>query len=181
MSSTTPHTFKERTQESLTRFLTVFIYTWILLAIFAIHKSIVLSEYNFTYRQGLQVLNALVLAKILFIGEELRFGERFKDQPLIYAMLFKAFVFAILLVTCDLLEGLIVGYFRGESVAKSISDVGGGTIYGVIMTGIVMFVVLIPFFGFRELSEVIGERRLHDLLFVRRTKFAESTECDRSP
>ncbi|WP_046862757.1 hypothetical protein [Microvirga massiliensis] len=72
-------------------------------------------------------MNALVLAKILFVAEELKVGERYEWEPLIYAMAFKAAVYSVLLAACEILEGLVVGHFRGKTLAESLSEVGGGT------------------------------------------------------
>ena len=36
--------------------------------------------------------------------------------------------------------------------------------------GMIMFVALIPFFAFKEIGRVIGERELHALIFKRGTK-----------
>jgi hypothetical protein len=165
------HSRGEKAVSGLKRFGAIFLYLWVLLAIGALHKSLILSEVGIIhYRQGLAVLNALVLAKIMFVAEELKVGEHYNRQPLIYAMLFKAAVYSVLLAVFDILEGLIVGYFRDKSLAESLSDVGGGTPFGIFTTMLLMFVALLPFFGFRELCDVIGEPELHRLLFVKRTR-----------
>jgi hypothetical protein len=36
-------------------------------------------------------------------------------------------------------------------------------------------VVLIPYFAFREMAKVVGERQMRELLFVRRTKLGAVT------
>ena len=36
--------------------------------------------------------------------------------------------------------------------------------------GMIMFVALIPFFAFKEIGRVIGERELYSLIFKRGTK-----------
>src|SRR5512146_421768 len=113
MSETVSHSRRKKAVSSLKRFGVIFFYLWGLLAIGALHNSLILSEIGiFHYRQGLAVVNALVLAKIMFVAEELKVGEHYNRQPLIYAMLFKAAVYAVLLAVFDILEGLIVGYFR---------------------------------------------------------------------
>src|SRR5689334_19334773 len=171
MSYAMPHTRREKAISGLKRFGVIFFYLWGLLAIGALHKSLILSEYGIIhYRQGFAVVNALVLAKIMFVAEELKFGEHYKRQPLIYAMLFKAAVYSILLAVFDILEGVVVGYFRHKSLADSLSDIGGGTPLGILTAMLLMFVALLPFFGFRELCDVIGEPELHRLLFVKRTR-----------
>jgi uncharacterized protein YacL len=177
MPDTMPHSRRKKAVSGLKRFGVIFLYLWGLLAIGALHKSLILSEVGIIhYRQGLAVVNALVLAKIMFVAEELKLGEHYGRQPLIYAMLFKAAVYSILLAAFDIVEGLIVGYFRDRSLAESLSDVGGGTPFGIFTTTLLLFVALLPFFGFRELRDVIGESELHRLLFVKRTRLRVTDE-----
>ena len=39
---------------------------------------------------------------------------------------------------------------------------------GILVVGVMMFVVLMPFFAMRELSRELGNDRLYELFFVRR-------------
>jgi hypothetical protein len=170
MSDAEPKSRKEKALSGLKHFSVIFFYLWGLLAIFALHKSLVLSENGIQYRQGFAIVNALMLAKIIFIAEEFRVGERYEQEPLVFAMVFKAAVYSILLTAFEILEGIAIGYVRGKDLAASLSDVGGGTAFGIITSTLLAFFALLPFFGFRELCQVIGEPELHRLLFVRRTR-----------
>jgi hypothetical protein len=49
--------------------------------------------------------------------------------------------------------------------------VGGGSLKGIFSVGIMMFVVLTPFFALRKLARDFGDDRLYELFFVRRTKY----------
>jgi len=66
----------------------------------------------------------------------------------------------------------VIGTFRGKTISQSIDAIGGGTLEGILSVGVIIFVVLIPFFAFREMTKVVGNREMRDLLFVRRTKLA---------
>ncbi|WP_114947971.1 hypothetical protein [Microvirga calopogonii] len=176
MSDTAPLTRRQKTVSELKRFGIIFFYFWVLLAISSLHKSLILEESGLPYRQSFAIMNALVLAKILFVAEELKVGERYEREPLIYAMVFKAAVYSVLLAACEILEGLAVGYFRSKTIAESLSDVGGGTSFGILTTTLLLFVALFPFFGFRELCAVIGEPELHRLLFVKRIRLRTMDE-----
>lgn len=176
MSDTAPLTRRDRAVSGLKRFAVIFLYFWGLLAIMALHKSLILAESGLHYRQGFAIVNALVLAKILFVAEEFKVGERYEREPLVYAMVFKAAVYSVLLTVCEVLEGLIVGYIRSKSLAESLSDVGGGAPFGIVTTTLLLFFALLPFFGFRELSQVVGEPELHRLLFVKRGRLRITDE-----
>lgn len=157
------------------KFAVRFLYLWILFALFALHKSILLPDTGIIHGQGFAALNAFVLAKVMLVGDNLHVGENFDARPLVYPVLFKSALFAIILVCFDLIEEIVVGSWHGKSIAESIWSIGGGTLEGILSIGIIMFVVLIPYFAFREMAKVVGEREMRELLFVRRTKLGAVT------
>lgn len=154
------------------KLVVIFLYLWVLFGLFALHKSILLPEEGILYGQGFAIVNAFVLAKVMLVADNLHVGENFETRPLIYPVLFKSALFAIILVCFDLIEEVVVGTLRGKSISESIDAIGGGTLEGILSVGVIIFVVLIPFFAFREMTKVVGNREMRDLLFVRRTKLA---------
>ena len=152
------------------KFVVRFLYLWILFALFALHKSVLLPEEGYIYGQGFAVFNAFVLAKVMLVGDNLHVGENLDARPLVYPVLFKSALFAIILICFDLIEEVVMKNLRGESLVAGIWSVAGGSLKGILSVGIIMFVVLIPYFAFREMVKVVGERQMRELLFVRRTK-----------
>ena len=115
----------------------------------------------------------------MFFAENLHVGENFRSRPLIYPMLFKAALFAIILICFDLIEEVVTGALRGKAVAESISATGGGgTLKGILSVGVIVFVVLIPFFAFKEMTQIVGEQVMRDLLFVRRVELRPVPTAD---
>jgi hypothetical protein len=152
------------------KFVVIFFYLWVLFGLFALHKSILLPDEGIIYGQGFAVVNAFVLAKVMLVADNLHVGENFETRPLLYAVLFRSALFAIILVCFDLIEEVVVGTLRSKTISESIDAIGGGTLEGILSIGVIMFVVLIPFFAFREMTKVVGSREMRELLFVRRTK-----------
>jgi len=148
----------------------IFLYFWVLLSLFSFHKALVLKEEYLLYNQWFALINALVLAKVVLIGEFFRVGDRLKNRPLIYPIIFKSAVFALLLICFHILERTLTGVLHGKTVLQSVPSIGGGTLQGILMVGIIMFVALMPFFAFRELNQAIGTQQLHALLFGDPTK-----------
>jgi hypothetical protein len=71
------------------------------------YSMLMLHELNVTnsiFRYGFAIINALVLAKIIMIGEYARLGRRHEDQPLIISTLWKAFLFGLLVAASHILE-----------------------------------------------------------------------------
>jgi len=77
--------------------------------------------------------------------------KTFKDKALVYSILFKSAVYAAILVCMDILEEVMVGIFHGKPAAQGMTEVGGGGMKGIVLVGIMAFVLLIPLFAFREI------------------------------
>jgi hypothetical protein len=164
-------TLKEKAAHQLREFLVMFIYLWALFALLVINQSIVLAREAQDYQaHGFAILNALILAKVLFIGEDLHLGDRFRNKPLFYSILYKCFIFTLFIIGFHILERVIVGVWSGRTIAQSFPTIGGGSVNGILSLGATLFVALIPFFTFREISKVIGRGELWSLLLSRGTR-----------
>jgi hypothetical protein len=163
---------KEKAISEIKKFAVIVGYLWVLFVLFELHKFTILREQEpvtpFGYKVGFALINALILGKIILIAQAFHFGERFKDRPLVYGILFKSTVFSALLVCCDMLEETLVGVFHHKNLTESIPKLGGGGAEGMLLVGLMVFIVLIPFFSFTEVARVIGEDNLHSLIFKRR-------------
>ena len=149
------------------KFLGMAAYLWVMFGLFALHESIVLAKHQMSYKfYGFAIINSLVLAKVMLIAEDLHLGERFRDRPLVYPVLYKALLFAIVFICFDLAEEVLLGLVRGKTLAQSVPDIGGGSLGGILSVAVIITVALIPFFAFREVGRVIGERELRALLFT---------------
>jgi hypothetical protein len=162
---------KERAVHQLREFLAMFIYLWVLLTLFVINQSAVLAREHHNYQAHFfAFVNALILAKVLLIGEDLHLGNRFRDKPLLYSIFYKCFVFTIFFIGVHILERVIVGVWSGRTIGQSFLDIGRGSLNGILSLGATVFVALIPFFAFREISRVIGPGELWSLLLSRGTR-----------
>jgi hypothetical protein len=154
-----------RLVEEVRRVFVIFVYLWALFSLFALHKGIIVRE-GMISGQVLAIVNAFILAKVMFIAARYGLGDIFRERPLIYPVLFKSVVFALLLVTFYVAEETAIGtLLKGETFAESFPQIGGGGAIGLIATLIILFVVLIPFFAFQELGRVIGSDMLFDIFF----------------
>jgi hypothetical protein len=166
---------KEKGIEEITKFFWIFLYLWILLGLFAVHKAIILNEKYVLYHEGFAVINAFVLAKIVLVADMFHIGDSVKDKPLIYPIIFRSLVFSVILMSFHIIEEIIVGMWHGKNMIESIPAVGGGSLKGILVVGLIVFIVLMPFFALREIGIVVGNNKLYELFFVRRTKFVPKT------
>jgi len=158
---------KQRVFDEVIKFLAIAFYLWVMFGVFALHESVVSAKDHINYHfYGFAVINALILGKVMLVAQDLRFADWIKDRPLVYPILCKAAAFSILFIVFDVVEEVLVGVFRGKTIGESIPTIGGGTPSGVFFVGIILAIALIPFFAFREIGRVIGERALHALMFT---------------
>ena len=162
------HKLKVRAVGAGQRYVGIFLYLYVVFGLFNLHEYVVLAQHGIGFTHyGFAAVNAFALAKVLMIGEELHLGEYFKDRPLIYPILMTSLLFGILLIAFRVIEQVIAGLLHGQTMVESIPSVGGGGLTGVIMSGTIISVSLIPFFALRSLRRLIGGPELYALLFVR--------------
>jgi len=133
-------------------------------------KASILKAKGITFAPfGFAVIKALICTKFVSVGHILHLGEHFKSPlPLIWPTLYKSLVFLILLLGLNALEEIVAGQMHHRTIAESLAEVGGGTIDQLIATSIVGVLILIPFFAFRALGEVVGEGNLVRIFFQHR-------------
>ncbi len=65
---------KKRIGEEVKKFLVIL---WAMLALFSLHKTIVLEQSHMDYQsQSFAIINALILAKVVLVAEDLRLGNK---------------------------------------------------------------------------------------------------------
>ena len=166
------HGLKAKAAEEARKFVGLFLYLlvcssiWVLFGVFVLNQGIVLREQGISFTaQGFAFVNALVLAKVMLLFEAVDPGRWLRRRPLIYPILYEAFLLAMLFIAVHVLEKVIEGAIKGKTVVASLPSIGGGGLAGLLSAGVIMFVALVPFFGFRNLSLVLGADRLRSLLF----------------
>ena len=162
------HSLKQRVADEMKRFFFLFLYLRVLFAMFVLNQGIVLREHGIGFTaQGFAFFNALVLAKVMLMFEAFDPGRWLRRRPLIYPILYEAFLLSILFIVFHVLEKVIEGLIDGKAIAASLPSIGGGGLVGLVSAAVIMFVALIPFFAFRNLSLglVLGADKLTGLLF----------------
>ena len=160
------HRFAKWAAEEFRRFIVLFLYLWVLFGLFVLNERIVLRQEGINFAaQGFAVINALVLAKVMLIAEDLNLGHWLNRRPLIYPILHDSLLFTVLFISFHVLEHVVIGLVHGETLAGSVPAIGGGGFAGLLCAAVICFVSLIPFFAFRNLGRVLGTDRLNALLF----------------
>jgi hypothetical protein len=161
-------TLKEKIFHNFKEVVPMFLYLWLLFALFTYHEAIVLARRDISYAPfGLAFVNAFVLAKVMLVADKLRIGTRFRRKAPIFPIFHKSFLFAVIFICFNVAEQIVIGLWKGKTIAESIPRTGDGSPAGIVTAGLIMTVALIPLFAFRELSRVLGKGALA-ALFLRR-------------
>lgn len=161
--------FREKINEELTEFAILTVYLYVCFAAVIYFKAAVLQAQGIAYDHlGLALIKAALCAKFMLVGRAVRIGERFRNLPLIVPTLHKSFVFLSLLVVLTLIEEIVVGAIHGETIMHSVSGIAGGTLHQLVATILIIFLILTPYFAFRSLGQIVGDKILVRLFFERR-------------
>jgi hypothetical protein len=162
-------TLKQKAYQGFKDYVAISCYLWLVFGLLVIYKSVILSEQHVSFvAHGVALFNALALGKVMLVAQELHFADHFKEKPLIYPTVFKSIAFAIVLGCFKILEESLIGLYHGKSFTTSIAGIGGGTLKGILSLVAIVAVLLVPFFGFTELRNVLSEVELHKVFFESR-------------
>jgi hypothetical protein len=158
---------KEKIAEQLKELLFIFVYLAFFFCAIDTYRMLLLNELHVSYfAYGAALINALVIAKVILIGEDIHLGRKQEAKPLLLSAVYKAFVFGLLVFGFHILEEAIKRLVHGESTAAAIHAL---RIDDLLARTVVVFCTFIPLFGFLELRRAIGEGTFNDLLFRNKT------------
>jgi hypothetical protein len=162
--------WKKRVLDELRKLSITVMYIWVLLSVFTLHREIILANYHINYsaKFGFAFINAMILAKFMWLGEILHAGKKAAGKALLYSMLWNSALFSVILMVCHLLEEALVKVWHGQSFAASFSETVADP-RDIFANMLLMFVVLIPFFFAKGLIEILGKDELKRLLLKART------------
>jgi len=159
----------ERAIDELKEFVVIAAYLFVCFAAVAYFKASILKAHGISFAPfGFAIAKALICAKFVSMGHILHVGERFKSLPLIWPTLYKSFCFLAVLVVLNALEEIVLGLIHHRAITDSLANFGGGTLDQLIAASFIGFLILVPFFAFRALGEIVGERNLIQVFFRHR-------------
>ena len=159
---------KAKIKHELKEMLTLSLYLAFFFCALAIYDLLLLRQYNVEYWTiAFALINALVITKVIMIGEYAKLGRRHEDKALLVSAVWKAFVFGLLVFAFHVVEELIKRLIHGSDVAKAATDIRFEQLAG---RSIVVFCGFVPLFAWREFRRVMGEESFVDLVFGSRHK-----------
>jgi hypothetical protein len=164
-----PVTRRQRLVHGLKEYAAISIYLYVVFGALLLYKTSTLQAYGDDYTPyGLAAVKALILAKFMLVAHEMHLGERHRNKSLVYKILYRSIIFLVMLVALTYVEEAVSGVIHGRTAAQSISEVAGGTWLQLVATCLLLWLILLPYFGFREISAALGEGELRRMLFGKR-------------
>jgi len=168
---------KEKIVHEMIEYWTNVIYLTLVFAAFTQYRRLILAAHDITYTNyGVAVIEALILAKVIMIGDALGLGRRLEEKPLIYPALLKTVVFSLFVGIFTIIEHVIKGLWKGEGLTGGVVALLGKGHHELLAGCLVILVALLPFFAIKELGRVLGQEKIRALFFQRRDPASADAE-----
>jgi hypothetical protein len=154
---------KQKTIHEAWELAWIFLYLAFFFCSLELYSVLLLKDFHVKYLNfGFAFINALVVAKIILLGEYARIGTKYEQRPLILSAAYKALLFVLLVFAFHLVEELVKRFLRSGHFAGSFAETHINDLVG---RAVVVFCTFIPLFAFRELRRVLGDERFKELFF----------------
>lgn len=161
---------KEKAKEELRLLLITTVYLGVLFWAFIAYRRLISRELGVTsFHYGFAIIEAVVIAKVILIGKAMGLGKKDRGRALAWSVLRASLVYGLLIGLFAVLEHVVEGLIHGKNLAGAFAEIGSEGLYEILSRTIVLFVALIPFFAIWKLDEELGERRLAQIFFGKRS------------
>src|SRR5271170_114021 len=142
-------TLKQKATHELREFAAISLYLAFFFCAVATYSLLLLNQFHVSYFiYGTALINALVIAKVILIGEYAHLGKKLEAKPLIYSSVYKAFVFGLLVFAFHIIEEAIKQLVHGKRLVEAFHEV---RLDDLISRTVIVFCTFIPLFAFREM------------------------------
>jgi hypothetical protein len=156
---------KEKAIEEFKVFWVVAAFLALMFGAFTTYRRLILTEFGISYvHYGAGLIEALIVAKVILIGQALGIGKRFEHGPLIVAAVFKALLYGALVAAFAVAEHWIEALVHGKDLASVWRGFVGLGKDEILARMLMVIVAFIPFFALWETNRVLGEGKLSALL-----------------
>src|SRR6516165_5385489 len=115
---------KQKAVHELHQFVAISLYLAFFFCAMVTYRMLLLNDFqNAYFNYGAALINALVIAKVILIGEYAHLGKKHESRPLLFSALYKALMFGLLVFAFHLLEEAVKQLLHGEKVGAAFRDV----------------------------------------------------------
>jgi hypothetical protein len=165
---------KQKAAHELQDFAGISLYLAFFFCAVATYSMLLLNEFHASYFVfGTALINALVIAKVILIGEYAHLGKKQEAKPLFQSAAYKAFLFSLLVLAFHIVEEVIKRLWHGDNIASASHEM---RIKQLLARSLIVFCTFLPLFAFRELRRVLGEESFRALFF--RSRAMSKSDAD---
>ena len=177
---------KQKATHELQEFVVISLYLALFFCALAAYTKLLLKDYNTSSSMsyGFAIINALVIGKVILMGEMVHFGRELDNRPLYQTALYKAFMFTLLVLAFHFVEEFVKRVIHGGGPGSVLYEI---CLNDLIARSLVVFCTFIPLFAFMDLRRMLGEDKFYGLFFRSRAARAIRTpqrgtdHCGSSP
>jgi hypothetical protein len=154
---------KQKAKHELREMLELSVYLAFFFCALAVYDMLLLNQYDVvSWNFGFALINALVITKVIMIGEYAKLGRKHENKPVLVSAVWKAFIFGLLVYAFHIVEEGIKRLIHGADLASAPREIRFDQLAG---RAIVVFCIFVPLFAFREFQRVMGEDEFRTLVF----------------
>ena len=146
-------------------------------------KRLILQDYLIQFAGFfIATVSALVVGKVVLVGDMMPLLRRFDGAPLAKPILFKAVVYTLLVLVARLLEAFIHYVVGGGAVGRGgfiEEQLGAFSWHRFIATQVWVFVLFLLYVTASEINQLLGDGELFKIFFTRPSSELKSTRRQR--
>jgi hypothetical protein len=132
-------------------FARLFAYFAVVLVGFGVYRRLLLSRSAVDYPElGASVVGAMVLAKVVLLGDSLGLGKRLGARSPVVRTLCKSALYGVAVFVVVAIEHLLTGLFHGQSPADVWREVQRSGWQELAARAVLVFTSFVPFFALHE-------------------------------
>lgn len=143
-----------------------FVFLSFFLVAFAWYRRLILDSYHIEYLgYWLPLFEAAILAKVIMIGDAMRFSRRFREFPLIVPTIYRTLAYSLFVVLFSVLEHVIGALIHGKRPSSGIAEITSKGWYNLLAWYVLIIVAFLPFFTIKEIGRVLGQEKIRKMFF----------------
>lgn len=155
-------TLKRKVAQEFWQLIGLTAYLGVFFCVLNTYSMLLMNKFHIAYFEyGTALVNAVLVAKAILIGEAISLGKRFEQKPVLYSAIAKATMFAWLVFVLHLLEEMIKSLIVGKTVTAAFEAI---RLDDLLMRTIVIVCAFVPLFIFTEMQRAIGRDAFRNIL-----------------
>ncbi len=159
----------QRLRREVAEYAAVAAYLWVCFAALAFYRSAILEDAGLDgLHYGAAAVKALILGKFMLLGRAAGVGEHVAVRRPLYRIVWRSLATLALLVVLSLLEHALEAVLRSETMDVAIWQMLARRWREIAAACLLLWMILLPWFAYRELAETLGEGELRRRLLTPR-------------